>query len=444
MKKFPWESGARSYSRSVPQVFEKANGFYLYDRDGRAYLDFLCGAGTLLLGHNHPAIVEAITGIQDPFMNHLDLRTNAEEEFANTLLPVLPFKKKDDIRLHFCGPTGGDAVEAALKLAAIKTGRYGIFAFHGAYHGMSQGSLSVTSNNYMREAGLASHRDVTFMPYPYPYRFPEGFCKEESATDFCLAQIRLALEDDHSGTGRPGAMLVEPIQGEGGTIIAPRRFIQELRKICDEYDIVLIFDEIQAGLGRCGHWFCAENNNVEPDIITISKGIGGGFPMALIAFKQEMNCWKPGDHIGTFRGQQYAMTAGRALLETIRDENLVDNAKTQGDYMLRRLNQIKDQYPDIVGEVRGKGLYIGVEMNKNLPDPGNLCLNIKHSMLNKNIVMERGGRQGAVLRVLAPLTINREICDMFLGALDKSLAELSLDQGMQKRVASRIIGRSIT
>ncbi len=435
MSGFPWESGARSYSKAVPHVFKSAESFFMYDEDGTPYLDFLCGAGTLLLGHNHPAIQAAIAGVANPLMNHLDLRTSSESDFVQTLLPRLPFKDKSDIRVHFCGPTGGDSIEAALKLAAIKTGRKGIFAFHGGYHGMSQGALSVTSNNSLRAAGLNVTRDVTFVPYPYPYRFPEGFQTEESATDFCLAQLRLMLEDDHSGTGVPGAMLIEPIQGEGGTVIAPKRFIQELRKICDEFGIVLIFDEIQAGLGRCGHWFCADFYDVQPDIIAISKGIGGGFPMALIAFTSAMNCWTPGTHIGTFRGQQYAMTAGQALLETIAKDKLVENAAVQGEYLSEQLRGLCQNYSDILGEVRGKGLYIGVEVSKHLPDPGAAAMDMKRGMLEHQIIIERGGRQGSVLRVLPPLTITREICDRFLNSFSDVLTSYSSQQGVKKYVS---------
>ena len=431
---FTWESSARSYSKSIPNIFKRADGHYMYDEQDKAYLDFLCGAGTLLLGHNHPNIQAAIANVSDPLMNHLDLRTSAESDFVQTLLPVLPFKNKDEVCLHFCGPAGGDAVEAALKLAALKTGRKGIFAFHGSYHGMSQGALSVTSNNKARAAGLSAKNEVTFLSFPYPYRMPEGFNTEDTATDFCLAQLKLLLEDDHSGTALPGAILIEPVQGEGGTIPAPKRFIQELRKICDEHGIILIFDEIQSGLGRCGTWFCAEAYGVSPDIVTISKGIGGGFPMALIAFHKDLNCWEPGNHIGTFRGQQYAMAAGKALLETIRDEKLTENATKQGSYLVEQLQKIQDANPDIIGEVRGRGLYIGVEVNKDVSDSGALSHQIQQAMLSRNIVMERGGRQSSVLRILSPLTITQDICDIFLNSFEESVKEVS-ETNLERKTA---------
>ena len=432
---FSWESGARSYSRNIPNVFTRADGYYVYDDKGDEYLDFLCGAGTLLLGHNHPAIRRAIEGVTEPFMNSLDLRTSSEEAFVNTLLPVLPFKNKQDVRVHFCGPAGGDSVEAALKLAAIKTGRKGIFAFHGSYHGMSQGALSVTSSCKARAAGLSVQRDVTFLPFPYPYRFPSPYNTEDAATDFCLSHLKLLLEDDHSGTALPGAIIVEPVQGEGGTIPAPKRFLQELRKLCDTYGIVLIFDEIQAGLGRCGAWFCANLYDVQPDIVTISKGIGGGFPMALIAFHKDLDVWKPGDHIGTFRGQQYAMAAGRALLQTIQDENLPDNAAKQGEYLVSALNDMQQRYPDMIGEIRGRGLYIGVEVSKDTADPGVLSGKIQQAMLARHIIMERGGRQSSVLRVLGPLTMTKDISDVFLNKLEDSLADVKRQNLVYKSAA---------
>ncbi|NBX65955.1 MAG: aminotransferase class III-fold pyridoxal phosphate-dependent enzyme [Proteobacteria bacterium] len=433
-EKFSWESGARSYSRSVPQIFSRAEGCHLYDRNGKKYLDFLCGAGTLLLGHNHPAIVSAIQGVSQPIMNNLDLRTEAEEKFANTLLPLLPFScKTDEIRLHFCGPTGGDAVEAALKLAVIKTGRRGVFAFSGSYHGMGQGALSVSSSHHYRDVGLRVQADVTFLPYPYPYRFPEPYNTEAAATQFCLAHLEMLLEDDHSGVSLPAAIIIEPMQGEGGNIPAPPEFLKKLRAMCDKHGIVLILDEIQSGLGRCGEWFGC-SGIVEPDIVCISKGIGGGFPMALIAFKQDMNVWHPADHIGTFRGQQYAMTAGQALLATIQNENLLANVKARHQQMSAALRDIAKDTA-LIGQVRGRGLYMGIEVDKNFENPGMVAKSIKVEMLARGIVMECGGRQGAVLRVLCPLNITSDIAQTFLEALHESIKTVEQNLPSAKTMA---------
>jgi len=425
---FSWESGARSYSRSVPNIFTHAEGFYLYDRDGNKYLDLLCGAGTLLLGHNHPAVVKAIQDVSMPLMNHLDLRTDAEEKFAAELIPLLPFAKKNEVKLHLCGPTGGDAVEAALKLAVQKTGRRGIFAFSGSYHGMGQGVLSISSSRHFREAGLRVHADVTFLPFPYPYRFPAPYNTMETATQFCLAHLEMILADDHSGVDLPAAIIIEPVQGEGGNLVAPAYFLQKLRAICDQYGIVLIFDEIQAGLGRCGEWFSFTHAGVEPDIMTISKGIGGGFPMALIAFPQHMNVWKPADHIGTFRGQQFSFTAGRALLAAIREENMLQNVNERHKQLFSGLLEIQKANPHVIGEVRGRGLYIGVEMNKDHENPGTFASAVKKAMLAQGVILECGGRQSSVLRLLAPLNITKEACDTVLTALRKSVEQVDVGQ----------------
>ncbi len=422
---FAWESNARSYCRSIPKVFTRADSYYLYDEDGNEYLDFLNAAGTLLLGHNHPNIRKAIESVKDPIISFLDMRTSVEQEFVQTLIPKLPFKNKNSVKLHFCSPAGGDAVEAAIKLTIQKTGRDGIFSFYGGYHGMTQGSLAVTSNKKKRAAGLHARDNVTFFPFPYAYRFPKTFGSDEAAAEFCLANLRMALADDHSGIQTPAAMILEPIQGEGGTIIPPNWFLQEVRAICDEYGIILICDEIQAGLGRCGKWFSCELSGIEPDIMTISKGIGGGFPLALIAFKEELNCWNPGDHIGTFRGQHYALAAGKALLETIESENILENAATKGALILERLNKLQEQYPDIIGQPRGQGLYMGVEMNKDLQNPGDITGMIQQRMLEKGIVMETGGRFGSVLRLLPALHIDDKNTHVFLDSFEQALDETS-------------------
>lgn len=432
---FAWESGARGYSRSIPNVFKRADGIYLYDENGDEYMDFLCGAGTLLLGHNHPAIRAAIAGIQDPLMNHLDMRTTSERSFVQTLVSILPFKNQNDVKVHFCSPSGSDAVEAALKLARRKTGRDGVFAFTGGYHGMSQGSLAISSKVKLRDAGLHARSDVTFMPYPYAYRFPAPYNTEEAANEFAMAQLKLTLEDDHSGVSKPAAIILEPIQGEGGTVMPSKGFMQELRALCDQHEIILICDEIQAGLGRCGVWFSCELYDIEPDIICISKGIGGGFPLALIAYKAELNCWNPGDHIGTFRGQQYSMTCGKALIDAINDEKIIENVHARSEQILGRLRQIASEYPDVIGEVRGRGLYIGVEANKDSSEPGTISSMVQKKMLEQHMVMETGGRQGAVMRLLPPLNITQQQAETFLECFEKSVKAVSAELSSGQKAA---------
>lgn len=419
-----WESSGRSYVRSIPAVFDRADGPYLFDTEGRRYLDFLTGAGVLLLGHNHPAVRAAVAADTSPIVNALDLLTTAKIAFADRLLSVLPAGMGATHKLHFCGPTGSDAIEAALKLAALATGRRGVIAFAGGYHGMTQGALSVTSSRRLRRAGLLSPGHVTFCPYPYPLRFPEPYRTPEAASDYCLAHLRMLLEDDHSGVDLPGMILLEAVQGEGGTIVAPVSFLRGVAELCERHGILLAVDEIQAGLGRTGRWFAFEHAELTPDIIAISKGIGGGYPMSVLAFHRRLDVMQAGDHIGTFRGQQIAFTGGRALLETILEHQLVGNAARMGELMRQGLERLADSHP-AVAEVRGIGLYLATEMRaQGGATAGAVASRLRDALFAHGVVVEVGGREGSVVRMLPPLTTGPAEAALFLDAFATALATM--------------------
>jgi diaminobutyrate-2-oxoglutarate transaminase len=419
-----WESSGRSYVRSLPVVFDRAEGSYLYDAVGRPYLDFLTGAGVLLLGHNHPAVRAAVSADHAPVVNGLDLLTTAKLAFVKQLRELLPGDLAATHKLHFCGPTGSDAIEAALKLAALSTGRRGVIAFAGSYHGMTQGALAVSSSLRLRRAGLLSASPVTFCPYPYPLRFPEPYRTPEAASAFCLAQLTLMLEDDHSGVDPPGMILIEAVQGEGGTIPAPASFLQGVASLCQRHGILLAFDEIQAGLGRTGRWFAFEHAGVQPDIIAVSKGIGGGYPMSLLLFHRRLDVMKPGDHIGTFRGQQVAFTAGRALLETIANEQLLGNATLIGGILQEGLRRLTAGHA-AVAEVRGVGLYLAVEMRASAGiSAGGQAARLRDALFADGVVVEVGGRENSVLRLLPPLTTGPVEAEQFLSAFKDAIAKL--------------------
>jgi diaminobutyrate-2-oxoglutarate transaminase len=419
-----WESSGRSYVRSLPAVFDRAEGPYLYDAAGRRYLDFLTGAGVLLLGHNHPALRAAVAADSAPVVNGLDLLTTAKLAFVEQLRAVLPGDLAATHKLHFCGPTGSDAIEAALKLAALSTGRRGVIAFAGSYHGMSQGALAVSSSLRLRRAGLLSTSQVSFCPYPYPLRFPEPYRTPEAAAEFCLAQLTMMLEDDHSGVDLPGMILMEAVQGEGGTIPAPASFLRGVAALCRRHGILLAFDEIQAGLGRTGRWFAFEHADVEPDIIAVSKGIGGGYPMSLLLFHRRLDVMRPGDHIGTFRGQQVAFTAGRALLETIVNEQLLGNATLIGGMLKEGLANLAAGH-DAVAEVRGVGLYLAVEMRAaGGVSAADHAARLRDALFVDGIIVEVGGREGAVLRLLPPLTTGPAEAEQFLSAFKAAISAL--------------------
>jgi diaminobutyrate-2-oxoglutarate transaminase len=267
---------------------------------------------------------------------------------------------------------------------------------------MTQGALAVTADLRVRRAGLRVRDDVTFLPFPYPFRSRTK--NVETLTEQCLDHMQMLLEDDQSGVDRPGVVLIEAMQGEGGNIPAPPRFLQGIRQLCDAHGILLAVDEIQAGMGRTGRWFAFEHAGIRPDMFCVSKGVGGGFPLALLVYDRCLDHWQPGDHVGTFRGQEYAFRAGRATIETIQSENLLLRAATRGAALVEAL-YASSGCPGF-GEVRGLGLYIGLECTACFGrSAGDVAKSLQASALRDHIVLERSGRENAVVRFLPPLTI---------------------------------------
>ncbi len=305
------ESEVRSYPRRIPIAIERADGVIITDTRGQQYVDCLAGAGTLSLGYNHPEINQAITdslasGV--PYQT-LDLTTPTKDHFVQTLLGFLPSHFSENARIQFCGPSGADAVEAAIKLAKQTTGRNTIVAFHGGYHGMTNGAMSLTGNLGTKERRTGLMADVHFLPYPYSYRCPFGLGGEAGAWQ-SIRYIEHILNDVECGIQKPAAIILEPIQGEGGVIPAPAFWLQELRRITRDLGILLIFDEIQCGIGKSGSHFAYEIAGIQPDILVMSKAVGGGLPMSVLAFSKDIDSWRPGEHTGTFRGNQLAMATG--------------------------------------------------------------------------------------------------------------------------------------
>ncbi|MGG5573084.1 pyridoxal phosphate-dependent class III aminotransferase [Vibrio diazotrophicus] len=424
------ESEVRSYPRRLPIAIKQAYGCLVEDTRGQIFLDCLAGAGTLALGYNHPEINQALKQQLDSGLPYqtLDIPTKSKTDFIKAVKGFLPSELGDDCVIQFCGPSGADAVEAAIKLAKQTTGRNTMFAFRGAYHGMTNGTMGMMGNlnTKARRTGLMS--DVHFMPFPYSLRCPFGLGGEEGAKA-SIRYIERLLNDDEAGIMKPAAIIVEPVQGEGGVIPAPAHFLRELRRICDEHGILLIFDEIQCGVGKSGYNFAFEEAGIIPDVLCLSKAIGGGLPMAILVINKKFDTWKPGEHTGTFRGNQLAMVSGAKALEIITRDNLVEHANIAGQYLRMGLEKIQSRV-NCVAEVRGKGLMLGLEIQdpsgelnkfgepKSAPQ---LTLAIQRAALERGLMVEKGGRDGSVIRFLPPLIISFEQIDFALRTLEEAI-----------------------
>ncbi|MFD7223799.1 diaminobutyrate--2-oxoglutarate transaminase [Streptomyces sp. NPDC059892] len=436
------ESSARTYARSFPIVPARAKGMTIEGTDGRRYLDCLSGAGTLALGHNHPVVLEAIqrTVESGAPLHVLDLATPEKDDFTDALFATLPKSFADRARIHFCGPAGTDAVEAALKLMQTATGRRGVLAFTGAYHGMTAGALSATGSVAIRERVAGGGAEVTRLPYPYPYRCPFGVGGERGAELAATFTERL-LDDPSGGVVPPAAMILEAVQGEGGAVPAPDGWLREMRRITDERRIPLIVDEVQTGVGRTGAFWAVEHSGIVPDAMVMSKAIGGSLPLAVIVYDQDYDGWLPGAHTGTFRGNTLAMATGAATLRYVAAEGLSERAAVVGARMSARLEGLRSELP-VIGDVRGRGLMIGVE----IVDPeGELdscgahpvapetAERVRSACLERGLIVELGGRHSSTVRLLPPLVITDEQTEAVLQRLTDAIADVSARRPGQQR-----------
>ncbi|MGH8614815.1 MAG: diaminobutyrate--2-oxoglutarate transaminase [Gammaproteobacteria bacterium] len=414
------ESNARSYPRRLPIALRKAQGIYVEDVEGRRYIDCLAGAGALALGHAHPAVMEAIerTLAEGVPLQTLDLTTPVKDAFVEELFASLPDKFAGKARIQFCGPSGADGIEAALKLTKTATGRRTVLAFRGAYHGMTHGALGLTGEigPKIEVSGLMG--EVHFLPFPYSYRCPFGVGGEKGS-QASIAYIARLLDDTASGITPPAAMIVEVVQGEGGVIPAPRDWLREIRRLTRERQIPLIVDEVQTGLGRTGAMYAFEQSEILPDVLVLSKAIGGGLPLSVLLYSADLDRWGAGAHAGTFRGNQLAMAAGIASLRFIKEHRLDQHAACMGERLLDYLRQLQEKFP-CVGDIRGRGLMLGVEMVDISREPdhlgayppyGDLARRIQAECLSRGLMVELGGRQNCVVRFLPPLIIAADEID---------------------------------
>ncbi len=407
-----YESEVRSYCRHFPTVFTKAKGAYFYDEDGRQYIDFFCGAGAVNYGHNNPVIKKKLIEYleSDGVMHALDMYTVPKREFIEMLEEKILKPRGFDYKIQFPGPTGTNANEAALKLARKVKGRRNVFALMGAFHGMTLGSLALTTDKASRRGAGVPLDNVTFIPAPY--MFPELDT---------VAYMERLLKDDHSGIEKPAALFIETIQAEGGIRVFDVEWLQRVEKFCHDNDILLVVDDVQVGCCRSGTFFSFERAGIHPDIVTMSKSIGGyGLPLAITLFKPELDVWKPGEHNGTFRGNQLAFIAAKGGLEYMLAHDVEGQVRTKEaivkDFIEKNILPLDERL-----EMRGIGLIWGIEF-ENIPVKG-LADKVIERCFENGLIIEGAGRKNSVVKLMPPLVIEEETLLQGLEIIKKSVTE---------------------
>ncbi|GAA1342256.1 diaminobutyrate--2-oxoglutarate transaminase family protein [Saccharothrix algeriensis] len=406
-----WESNARSYPRRLPIALAEGFGSYVRDVDGNVFIDFLSGAGVLSLGHNHPEVVRAAGDRLRVLTHALDFPTPAKREFVDAQLSMLPAALRDRMKIHFCGPTGANAVDAALKVCKTATGRGGVISFQGGFHGSSHAAMALTGLVSQKEPIADGMPGVHFFPYSYCARCPLGL-RPDSCEGNCAGLLERTLQDPNGGIPKPAAVILELVQGEGGIIPARRDFVRRVRALTRAMDVPLVVDEVQTGCGRTGTWFAFEQYDIEPDVIVASKALSGlGLPIAIILYDERLDTWSPGAHTGTFRGNQAAFAGGAEAIRVIRRDGVLENVRERGAQLRARLSAL-DHHP-WVREIRGRGLMWGVELADpvtGLPAGAQASAAQSHA-LRRGLIVELAGRDDAVIRMMPPLNVTEEVVD---------------------------------
>lgn len=406
------ESEVRSYCRAWPVVFERSTGSRLYDEHGRGYLDFFAGAGSLNYGHNNPVLKRALLDYleRDGITHALDMSTTAKRAFLETFRSHVLEPRALPYKVMFPGPTGTNAVEAALKLARKAKGRESVVSFTNAFHGMSLGSLAVTGNAFKRAgAGI-----------PLVHGTPMPFDNYLGGRTPDFLWFERLLEDQGSGLNHPAAVIVETIQGEGGINVARAEWLRALADLCRRRDMLLIVDDIQMGCGRTGEFFSFEEAGITPDIVTLSKSISGyGLPMSLCLFKPELDLWEPGEHNGTFRGNNPAFVTATAALETYwADDTLRERTLVQGARVESALHELCAEHARLGATYRGRGLAWGIEFDRK-----ERAAEVCRRAFEHGLLVETSGPEGEVVKLLPPLTVSGDELDEGLDILARSVRE---------------------
>lgn len=402
------ESNVRSYSRCFPAVFSRARGSIMFTEGGRKVIDFLSGAGALNYGHNNQEIKAAISEYleSDGVVHGLDMATPAKVEFMETFCSVILRERNLSYRFQFTGPTGANAVEAALKLSRKITGRHNVISFTNGYHGQSLGAIAASGNRFYRKASSIPLTGTTFMPY-------DGYLG--SAADY----LRKVLMDESSGIDLPAAILVETVQGEGGINVAGKEWLQSIQALAKEVGAIFIVDDIQMGCGRTGEFFSFEFAALSPDIVVMSKSLSGyGLPLSMLLIKEALDAWEPGEHTGTFRGNNLALVSGKAALTLYwRNQTFSHQVQRMGALMRRRLDAIAHQHGNKFA-VRGRGMVCGFDCKTT-----EIAEATSRKAFAKGLIIERCGPTDQVVKFLPALTIDQDTLGQGLDIFEESLTE---------------------
>lgn len=405
------EFEVRSYCRKYPVIFDKGLNSELYSVDGRRYIDFLAVAGSMNYGHNNPEIKdEILTYLQDDHViNMMDMYTSAKEEFLSTFSSKILEPRGLNYKVMCCGPTGTNAVEAAIKLARKNTKRTEVLAFGGGFHGMTLGSLALTTDKVSREGASLPLTNVTHIPY-------EGTQGIDS-----IAYLKWVLTDDHSGVDKPAAIILETVQAEGGINVASVEWLKEVYQVCKDNDIIMIVDDIQVGNGRTGTFFSFERAGIKPDMVVLSKSISGfGMPMAILLIRPDLDIFRPAEHNGTFRGNQLSFVGATAginyYVEHSMDKEVQRKAKMISDFLESEIIPLNKNL-----SYRGIGFIWGIDFNAI---DSTLALKVVHKAFDNGLIMEVAGRKDGVLKIMPPLTIQDDILNEGLNVMKESIVDV--------------------
>lgn len=407
-----YESNIRSYCRKWPVEFVSAKGSIYKDTEGNEYIDFFDGAGALNYGHNPDYIKEKLIKYleSDGIVHALDMYTVPKENFINYFEEKILKPRKLDYKIAFPGPTGTNSIELALKLARKVKQRPYIWAFTGAFHGMTLGALALTTESAARKAAGVPLNYTVHIPAPYSM----------GGNFDSIAYMEQLLSDDHSGYEKPAAIIIETVQQEGGIHVFSKEFLKDLRALCDKYDILLICDEVQIGCSRSGTFFSFERADIVPDIVCMSKSIGGyGIPFAVTLFKKELDVFKPGEHNGTFRGCQLSMVAGLAALEMTVEQDIPAQVRRKEKIVKEYLDKEIKPLLKVKMEIRGIGLSWGIEFND-----GKLARAVLDKCFEKKLIIELAGSYDSVLKIMPSLVIEDELLLKGLNIVKESIQEV--------------------